>query len=64
MSKLIILSGIPGSGKTTYALGIKNILPRVAIFQVMKFAKMWPETRQMARKRHMFGKSWKARRRS
>ena len=31
MSKLIILSGIPGSGKTTYALGIKNILPRVAI---------------------------------
>ncbi|MFA5422182.1 MAG: ATP-binding protein [Bacilli bacterium] len=31
MSKLIIMSGIPGSGKTTYALGVKSILPKVAI---------------------------------
>jgi tRNA uridine 5-carbamoylmethylation protein Kti12 len=31
MTKLIILSGIPGSGKTTYALGVQNILPKVAV---------------------------------
>jgi predicted kinase len=31
MSKCIILTGIPGSGKTTYALGIQSALEKVAI---------------------------------
>jgi len=31
MNKLIILSGIPGSGKTTYAFGVKNVLPKVKV---------------------------------
>ena len=31
MNKLIILSGIPGSGKTTYALGVKSVLPKVEV---------------------------------
>lgn len=31
MNKLIIMSGIPGSGKTTVALGLKTILPKVVV---------------------------------
>lgn len=31
MNKLIIMSGIPGSGKTTYALGVKSALENVAV---------------------------------
>lgn len=31
MNKLIILSGIPGSGKTTIALGLKAILSKVKV---------------------------------
>ncbi|MDD4153983.1 MAG: ATP-binding protein [Bacilli bacterium] len=31
MNKLIIMSGIPGSGKTTYALGVKSALEKVEI---------------------------------
>lgn len=31
MNKLVIMSGIPGSGKTTYALGVQSALENVAV---------------------------------